>query len=443
MASLRNRGGVFSIQVFINNRRETIGLGRIPEREARRLHDKVEQIETLRASGSAADKDREVGPWLAGLSDGLHAKLARIGLVPPRNSASIRRAPGLKAWIDKVIDLRRHDLAERTVELYEQTRDRLTKTIGEATPIDQITPAQAAEWAAGLAKEGLGEATRRMHARHAKAFFSEAVEQEIIARSPFRALESASIAADREHYVTPADAARILQKLPGVQHRLIFALARFAGLRTPSETHGLTWSAVDFAAGRMSVYATKTKRWRLVPIVAELAPFLQDAFDLAAEGAEKVVTVSRNNLRRTLENAITAAGLTPWEDLYQTLRRSRETEWLEEFPSHVVAAWLGHSVAVQQRHYAQVTEEHFSRACGAPQSAPQHGPESARTDSQAGEETSATGGEPESDSARENEPILIGAAHCEEWPRPDSNRGPSDYESPALTAELQGRIVRV
>ena len=28
-----------------------------------------------------------------------------------------------------------------------------------------------------------------------------------------------------------------------------------------------------------------------------------------------------------------------------------------------------------------------------------------------------------------------------EWPRPDSNRGPSDYESPALTAELRGRSV--
>ena len=33
----------------------------------------------------------------------------------------------------------------------------------------------------------------------------------------------------------------------------------------------------------------------------------------------------------------------------------------------------------------------------------------------------------------------------EKWPRSDLNRGPSDYESPALTAELQGhmRVVRL
>ena len=31
------------------------------------------------------------------------------------------------------------------------------------------------------------------------------------------------------------------------------------------------------------------------------------------------------------------------------------------------------------------------------------------------------------------------ANRTRKWPRSDSNRGPSDYESPALTAELQGR----
>lgn len=31
------------------------------------------------------------------------------------------------------------------------------------------------------------------------------------------------------------------------------------------------------------------------------------------------------------------------------------------------------------------------------------------------------------------------ATRTGKWPRSDSNRGPSDYESPALTAELQGR----
>lgn len=47
------------------------------------------------------------------------------------------------------------------------------------------------------------------------------------------------------------------------------------------------------------------------------------------------------------------------------MRASRETELVETFPSHVVAAWLGHSVAIAEKHYLQVTEDHFVRAAEA------------------------------------------------------------------------------
>jgi hypothetical protein len=50
--------------------------------------------------------------------------------------------------------------------------------------------------------------------------------------------------------------------------------------------------------------------------------------------------------------------------LFHNLRSSFETELLEQFPTHVVAAWLGHSVTVMLKHYAQVTSEHFDRAGG-------------------------------------------------------------------------------
>ena len=34
----------------------------------------------------------------------------------------------------------------------------------------------------------------------------------------------------------------------------------------------------------------------------------------------------------------------------------------EEFPSHVVCAWIGNSVQVARKHYLQATEDHFNRA---------------------------------------------------------------------------------
>ena len=35
---------------------------------------------------------------------------------------------------------------------------------------------------------------------------------------------------------------------------------------------------------------------------------------------------------------------------------------LEEFPVHVVAAWMGHDAKVCLKHYAQTTDAHFDRA---------------------------------------------------------------------------------
>jgi hypothetical protein len=56
------------------------------------------------------------------------------------------------------------------------------------------------------------------------------------------------------------------------------------------------------------------------------------------------------------------AGLTPWPKLFVNLRATRATELSEQYPGHVVAAWLGHSEAIGQEHYLRTTDEHFSRA---------------------------------------------------------------------------------
>ena len=48
--------------------------------------------------------------------------------------------------------------------------------------------------------------------------------------------------------------------------------------------------------------------------------------------------------------------MAPWEDLFQTLRRSCETEWALKFQQHSVSAWIGRSVATSLKHYVQVPE---------------------------------------------------------------------------------------
>lgn len=49
----------------------------------------------------------------------------------------------------------------------------------------------------------------------------------------------------------------------------------------------------------------------------------------------------------------------PWPRLLQNLRASCETDWVEEYPAHVVAPWLGHSPKVAAQHYLMSREHHF------------------------------------------------------------------------------------
>ena len=117
----------------------------------------------------------------------------------------------------------------------------------------------------------------------------------------------------------------------------------------------------------------------------DLRPFLEEAFDLAAPGQTHVVggnhLAKANgvhgwmncNLRTHLLRLLKRAGLESWPRLFHNLRSSFETELLEQFASHVVAAWLGHSTVVMLKHYAQVTRDHFERAVGGKKSGAESG----------------------------------------------------------------------
>jgi hypothetical protein len=65
-----------------------------------------------------------------------------------------------------------------------------------------------------------------------------------------------------------------------------------------------------------------------------------------------------------LERIIRRAELEPWVKPFQNCRSTRETELAEEYPIHVVCAWIGNTQAVAAKHYLQVRDEDFERAAG-------------------------------------------------------------------------------
>ena len=349
--------------------RKTIRLGKATVRQAEAVKVRVEQL-VLASTGVAGVVDDETARWLTGLDEVAYDKFAAVGLVGQRERAK------LGAFLDAYIK-GRHDVKAGTTTVYGHTRRNLLDFFHADKPLRDITPGDADQWRLHLIGEGLADNTVRRRCGIAKQFFRVAVRRKLIMSNPFENLKSAVQGNPQKFpFITRGDAEKILAACPDAQWRLVFALSRFGGLRCPSEHYGLTWADINWQHGRMLVRSPKTAHHsghesRLVPLFPELLPYLWEVFDKAEPGTEHVVTLYRErgdvracNLRAQFRRIIIRAGLKPWPKLFQNLRSTRETELAEQWPEHVVCAWIGNSSAVARKHYLQVTEEHFERAAG-------------------------------------------------------------------------------
>jgi len=101
-----------------------------------------------------------------------------------------------------------------------------------------------------------------------------------------------------------------------------------------------------------------------------LPPLLDERFAEAEEGDQYVLPMligrTDASLRKTLQRAIRRAGVEPWPRLWHNMRATRQTELEDQFPSHVVCAWLGNSKPIAAKHYLQVTDTHFRKAAQNP-----------------------------------------------------------------------------
>ena len=331
-------------------------------------HDFAEEVcRRVEQLLSAKLLNQGIGPataeWLAGVSDTLHERIAQKGLCQSRQPAT--KAPKLEIWLTKYIGQRGSDLKPGSIDRLQQTADRLTDFIGEVT-IDDLTPDTAGDWRAAMVAEKLSEATIRLHTRNAKSMFTAAVDRELIHRNPFAKLKSSSIAAKRERNISQEETERLLTACPSLQWRVLVGLARYAGLRCDSETHGVTWADVDWERKRLRVYAPKTDSNRIVPIVPAMLTLLQDAFNAADEGSTNIITLSSNNLHRAFQAIVARSGVMEWEDLFQALRRTCESDLAKRHPQHAVSQWIGHSMRVSEKHYLMVGDDLYDAAANDP-----------------------------------------------------------------------------
>lgn len=343
--------------------RKTIHLGKVDKRYAESVRVRVETI--LGAQLRSEPIDRETSEWLGSIDDWLHGKLAAVGLTKGRQCRT------LGEWMEMFMESRA-GLKPESKRKLEQTRTKLESFFGKDRLLQQISAEDASRWRAGLGKAGLSEAAVKTHTGNAKTMFKELVHREVLMRSPFAHLKGGVTPTKNSRYVTPEEIEAVLAAAPDAEWRLLIGLARYAGLRTPSETSLLTWDDIDWEAGLMRVRSPKTERHagheqRTVPIVPRLMELLEERRAECDAGDDHLVTIqSAGGRRRKMVAMIEAAGVEPWDQTWQTLRRSREVEWMNDgIAPYLVCKWLGHTLGVSARHYTiAVPDEVLSKVTG-------------------------------------------------------------------------------
>lgn len=346
--------------------RRRIAFGRITRRQAETAKTNVEHLVAARNTGSVIGVSTQ--DWLAGLRPSIRLKLEDLGLC--RESEQTAQV-SLADWLDSYI-AGRTDVKPNTIRnMKAACNDLLSFCDSGMKKLGDFTAYDAEEFHRHLHRRGLSKGTVGRRCKRLKQFFAAAVRKRLLVENPFDSVPTGNAAnPERQVFISREMMEKVLAACPNIQWRLIFTLARYGGLRIPSELIGLTWADIQWDQKRFLVRSPKTehipgKESRVCPLFPELEAVLTEAFAQAPTGQKNIITMpvnSQSNLRSQAHRIIERAGRVPWEKVFVNLRSSRETELTETFPVHVAAGWLGNSPDIARKHYLQTTEEHFRRA---------------------------------------------------------------------------------
>ena len=361
----KDKKGLVMIQFHANDGKvRTIRLGRPPMRHAEMIKIRVEELISAQFSGCPIDSS--TAAWISKLEPKLAKKLQAVGLI----DAPMRSTLG--DFLDQIIEEKRAHSKPASIKKLRQAADSLIGFFGRNKPLHKIAPSEAVAWEATMRKppKPLSEATIRTRCGNAKTMLHIAVQRKMVPDNPFQTLRSGTMASDYRRYVEPDEIAKVIAALPNAQYKLLFGLARYGGLRTPSETNLLKPEDVDFKTMKLRVRSPKTehhagKGERYMPILPELLPLLEARLAEMTDDNIYLIRITGNGcITLAFNKACKAAGVEPWKKPFQILRSSCEQELgMKGFPEYVTAAWLGHSTLVARKHYTNnVPPELYDRA---------------------------------------------------------------------------------
>ncbi|MFM9090125.1 MAG: tyrosine-type recombinase/integrase [Verrucomicrobiota bacterium] len=334
---------------------------------ARRM---IDALEAANAAGHS--RDRETAEWVGRLSDEMHGRLVKVGLVPKREQAQ-KAIVTLGQHLEQLFS----SLGKQkpnTARTYVRTRQLLEEFFGKERTLDSITEGDAdayRRWLLG--KDAL--ATVSVDVRRVRQFFKAAVRRRLIAVNPFADVPCGSQVNDKRIAYVPAEAVeKVIAICPNDDWRMIFALPRYSGARFPSEVEDLKWSDVDWEKNCFTVHEKKLEHHpgrgrRVVPIFEALRPHLERAYRNRAPGAIYVVPRAHfgSNLGTHAKRLVAKAGVEPWPKIFTNLRGSASDDLTRAGVSEAaINKWIGNTAEVRRKHYHGVRQEDWKKATGNP-----------------------------------------------------------------------------
>ena len=261
---------------------------------------------------------------------------------------------------------------------HKQSVDHLEKYLGRDVALRALTKGDADRFHRWMMNDKkLSPNTAGQHIKRCRQMMRSAVDDRLIEVNPFQGIRI-DLRSDKSknRFISAADAKALLSCCPDQEWRVLFALARFGGLRCPSEVLALRWSDIAWDRGRFKVRSSKTekagKAERIVPLFPELREELDALFAQVQPGmmvpANAYVIQSYRctevNLRKALLSIADLAGVERWPKPFMALRSSRRTELerSKRFANHVLNAWFGHTEKIADEHYLQTTEDDYKEA---------------------------------------------------------------------------------
>lgn len=354
------------IQFFCptTQKRKSLVLGNMETKTALKIKTKIEEI--ISCSLAQIPWGPDLAKWIADLPEPIAKKLVNLGLIP-----TICQNTRLGEFTQEYL-AGRTDTKASTQRALLTVHLRIVEFFGAEKVMREVTRADADAFKVFLLTK-YSPATAGRSLRAASQFFRAAQRAKMITENPFSDIKFPSEKnRSRMFFVTREMFDRLINACPDHQWKMIIALSRLGGIRTPSETLLLKWSDINWEHSKMLVHSPKTehhegKDTRWVPLFDDgLLQILAEGFEQARDGEVYVINRYRSsiqNLRTTFAKIIQRAGLTQWPKLFANMRSSRQTELAREgCPVHLLSAWIGNTEKVMVDHYLQIDGNDYKNA---------------------------------------------------------------------------------